>query len=213
MKIFLDTANINEIKEMSEFGLVDGITTNPTLLAKEGKDSIKVLKDIIKVVGGPVNVEPIGLEAKDILKEAEEYSSLGKNVVIKLAFTKEAIKAANVLIKKNIKVNFTLIFSVSQAIVAAKVKADYVTPFVGRLDDGGQYGTGMVSNIVKVYKNYNIKTQIIAASIRTTLHVVELALAGADIVTVPKNVLELMIKHPLTDLGIKKFIEDWKKKQ
>lgn len=212
MKIYLDSANISDIQEMNELNLIDGITTNPTLLAKEGKNFMKILRQIAKEVSGPIHVEPIGTSVNDILKEAEEFSKISENIVIKIPLIKEGIKAVNVLSKRGIKTNFTLIFSANQAILAAKVGVDYITPFVGRLDDGTQYGTNLIRDIVKIYKNYDFRTQVLAASVRTPLHVLEIALAGTDIVTVPKSVLELMIKHPLTDLGVKKFIEDWKKK-
>ncbi|MFH1824732.1 MAG: fructose-6-phosphate aldolase [Candidatus Firestonebacteria bacterium] len=212
MKIFLDSANISEIKEMNEFNLIDGVTTNPTLLAKEGKNFMKTLREISKIVNGPIHVEPIGTSINDMLKEAEVFSKISENIIIKIPFIKEGIKAVNVLSKRGIKTNFTLIFSANQAILAAKVGVDYITPFVGRLDDETQSGTNLIRDIVKIYKNYDFRTQVLAASVRTPLHVLEVALAGTNIVTVPKSVLELMIKHPLTDLGVKKFIEDWKKK-
>jgi transaldolase len=212
MKIFLDSANISEIKEMKELNLVDGITTNPTLLAKEGKDSIKIIREISKIIDGPIHVEPVSTSVNDIIKESEEFSKISKNIVIKIPFIKEGIKAVKILSERGIKTNFTLIFSANQAILSAKIGSNYVTPFVGRLDDGTQYGTNLIKEIVKIYKNYSFKTEVLAASIRTPLHVLEVALSGVDIVTVPKSVLELMIKHPLTDLGVKKFIDDWKKK-
>jgi transaldolase len=212
MEIYLDTANLKDIKEMNELGIVDGITTNPTILVKEGKDHIKLLKEIADTIKGPVNAEPISQDTAGIVKEAEEFCSLGKNIVAKIAFTKEGLKAVKILSKKGIKTNLTLVFSLGQAIIAAKLGADYVTPFVGRLDDGGARGTDLLEQIAQVYGNYGYKTKIIAASIRSIVHVNEAAISGVDIVTVPKSLLETMIKHPMTELGVKKFIEDWNKK-
>jgi len=213
MQIYLDTANVNEIKEYVELGLCDGVTTNPSILAKEGKNIVSAISAIAKVVSGPINVEPIATDFDGIIKEAEEYSKIGKNIVIKLPMIKEGLKAVGVLKKKKIMTSVTLIFSPSQALIAAKAGADYVIPFVGRVDDGGAYGTEMVAQIAQIFINYKIKTKILAASIRTPIHVVELALAGVDIVSVPKSVIEGMIKHPYTDAGIKKFLEDWNKKK
>jgi transaldolase len=213
MQIYLDTANVSEIKEYVELGLCDGVTTNPSILAKEGKDIITAISAIAKVVSGPINVEPIATDFGGIIKEAEEYSKIGKNIVIKLPMIKEGLKAVGVLKKKKIMTSITLVFSPSQALIAAKAGADFVIPFVGRVDDGGAYGTEMVAQIAQIYSNYAIKTKILAASIRVPMHVVELALAGVDIVSVPKSVLEVMIKHPYTDAGIKKFLEDWNKKK
>ena len=213
MKIYLDTANVNEIKEYVELGLCDGVTTNPSILAKEGKDITMAISAIAKIVSGPINVEPIATDFDGIIKEAEEYAKIGKNVVIKLPMIKEGLKAVGVLKKKKIMTSITLVFSPSQALIAAKAGADFVIPFVGRVDDGGAYGTEMVAQIAQIYSNYEIKTKILAASIRVPMHVIELALAGVDIVSVPKSVLETMIKHPYTDAGIKKFLEDWNKKK
>ncbi|MFH1075200.1 MAG: fructose-6-phosphate aldolase [Candidatus Firestonebacteria bacterium] len=213
MQIYLDTANVSEIKEYVDLGLCDGVTTNPSILAKEGKDITTVISAIAKIVSGPVNVEPIATDFDGIIKEAEEYAKIGKNIVIKLPMIKEGLKAAGVLKKKNILTSITLVFSPSQALIAAKAGADFVIPFVGRVDDGGACGTEMVAQIARIYSNYDIKTKILAASIRVPMHVVELALAGVDIVSVPKSVLEVMIKHPYTDAGIKRFLEDWNKKK
>ncbi len=211
MKLFVDSANVNEIKEIVDLGLCDGVTTNPTLVAKEGKDFMKTIEGVVKLVSGPVHVEPIAVDAPGIIREALEFGKLGKNVVAKLAMTKESIRASRTLKEKGMKVSFTLVFSANQAIVAAKAGADFVIPFVGRLDDGGQKGTEVVADIVKIYKNFGLKTEVLAASIRGAQHILECALAGAHSVTIPKSVIETMIKHPYTDLGVKKFIEDWKK--
>jgi len=211
MKLFVDSANANEIKEIVDLGLCDGVTTNPSLVSKEGKDFMKTIESIVKVCKGPIHVEPISLEAEGIVKEALEFGKLGKNVVAKLAICKESLKAAKTLKEKGMKVSFTLVFSANQAIIAAKAGADFVIPFVGRLDDGGQKGTDVIADIVKIYKNYDIKTEVLAASIRGTTHILECALAGAHSVTIPKSIIETMIKHPYTDIGIKKFLDDWKK--
>ncbi|OGF50084.1 MAG: fructose-6-phosphate aldolase [Candidatus Firestonebacteria bacterium GWA2_43_8] len=213
MQIYLDTANVSEIKEYVELGLCDGVTTNPSILAKEGKDIVTAISAIAKVVSGPINVEPIATDFDGIIKESEEYSKIGKNIVIKLPMIKEGLKAVGVLKKKKIMTSITLVFSPSQALIAAKAGADFVIPFVGRVDDGGAYGTEMVAQIAQIYSNYDIKTKILAASIRVPMHVIELALAGVDIVSVPKSVIETMIKHPYTDAGIKKFLDDWNKKK
>ncbi len=212
MQIYLDTANISEIKEYVDLGLCDGVTTNPSILAKEGKDIPSAISAIVKIVSGPVNVEPIATDLEGIIKEAGEYAKLGKNIVIKLPMIKAGLKAAGILKKKKIMTSITLVFSPSQALIAAKAGADFVIPFVGRVDDGGAYGTEMVGQIAEIYRNYAIATKILAASIRTPIHVVELALAGVDIVSVPKKVIDAMIQHPFTDAGIKKFLEDWNKK-
>ena len=213
MQIYLDTANISEIKEYVELGLCDGVTTNPSILAKEGKDIPTAISDIAKIVLGPINVEPIATDFDGIIKEAEEYSKIGKNIVIKLPMIKEGLRAVGVLKKKKIRTSLTLVFSPAQALIAAKAGADFVIPFVGRVDDGGVDGADMVGQIAQIYRNYEISTKILAASIRTPNHVIELALAGVDIVSVPKTVIDAMIKHPYTDAGIKKFLEDWNKKK
>ena len=213
MKFFIDTANIAEIKEAHDLGILDGVTTNPSILAKEGKDIVTAISAIAKVVSGPINVEPIATDFDGIIKESEEYSKIGKNIVIKLPMIKEGLKAVGVLKKKKIMTSITLVFSPSQALIAAKAGADFVIPFVGRVDDGGAYGTEMVAQIAQIYSNYDIKTKILAASIRVPMHVIELALAGVDIVSAPKSVIETMIKHPYTDAGIKKFLDDWNKKK
>jgi transaldolase len=213
MQIYLDTADINEIKEYVELGLCDGVTTNPSILAKGGADIRTAISAIAKVVNGPVNVEPIALDYDGIIKEAEEYSNIGKNIVIKLPMIKEGLKAVATLKKRKIMTSLTLVFSPAQALLAAKAGADFVIPFVGRVDDGGAYGTEMVAQIMQIFQIYQFKTKVLAASIRTPMHVIELASAGVDIVSVPKSVLETMLKHPYTDAGIKKFLEDWNKKK
>ncbi|MCX5776926.1 MAG: fructose-6-phosphate aldolase [Candidatus Firestonebacteria bacterium] len=213
MQIYLDTADVNEIKEYVELGLCDGVTTNPSILAKGGADIRTAISAIAKVVNGPVNVEPIALDYDGIIKEAEEYSNIGKNIVIKLPMIKEGLKAVATLKKRKIMTSLTLVFSPAQALLAAKAGADFVIPFVGRVDDGGAYGTEMVAQIMQIFQIYQFKAKVLAASIRTPMHVIELASAGVDIVSVPKSVLETMLKHPYTDAGIKKFLEDWNKKK
>ncbi len=209
MKFFLDTANLDKITYFTSLGLVDGVTTNPSLIAKEGKDFLPAIKEILKIVEGPVSVEVIGSSSVEMVKEAREFSRLAKNIVVKIPFTKEGVKATQILSKENIKVNMTLIFSASQALIAAKSGANYVSPFVGRLDDISHDGLEIVEQIKTIFENYNFKTEIIVASIRHPKHVVEAAMLGADIATIPPEVLELMFNHPLTDIGIKKFMKDW----
>ncbi|MFH1784201.1 MAG: fructose-6-phosphate aldolase [bacterium] len=211
MKIFLDSANVEEIKEAVSWGIIDGLTTNPTLLAKEGKDPRKLLKDICAIVPGPVNAEVISLDAKGIVAEADELVKIASNIVIKIPVNQEGLKAVSLLAKKKIKTTVTLIFSSTQALLAAKAGATYVCPFIGRLDDISQDGMSMVDEIKVMFDNYNISTQILVASVRHPIHVVQSALIGADAVTVPFKVIKQLLKHPLTDAGIEKFLDDWKK--
>lgn len=209
MKFFLDTANLDKITYFTSLGLVNGVTTNPSLVAKEGKEFLPTIKEILKIVDGPVSVEVIGSTSVEMIKEAREFSKLAKNVVVKIPFTKEGVKATQILSKENINVNMTLVFSASQALIAAKSGASYVSPFVGRLDDISHEGMELVEQIKTIFDNYNFKTEIIVASIRSPKQVVEAAIVGADISTIPPDVLELMFNHPLTDVGIKKFMKDW----
>lgn len=211
MKIFIDTANVKDIREANSWGIIDGVTTNPSLIAKEGKDFIETVKEITSIVDGPISAEVISLIANEMVKEAEGLSKIHKNIVIKIPFLKEGLKAVKILTEKGIKTNVTLIFSANQALLAAKAGATYVSPFVGRLDDASHYGMDLVRDIVTIYKNYGFKTQVIVASIRSPLHVIEASLAGAHVATIPMSVLETMLKHPLTDIGIKKFLQDWEK--
>ncbi|MGC8995067.1 MAG: fructose-6-phosphate aldolase [Thermoplasmata archaeon] len=213
MKIFLDTANIDEIKKAMEWGVLDGVTTNPTLVSKEanrGKFD-EIIDEIIKTVPGPVSVEVFSTDFKGMVEEAEKIAEKGSNVVIKIPMGFEGLKAVNYLSKKGIKTNMTLIFTSNQALLAAKVGATYVSPFVGRLDDIGEYGMSIVENIKTIYSNYGFKTEIIVASVRHPIHVMEASLIGADVVTMPFSVLEKMVNHPKTDEGIVKFLEDAKK--
>jgi transaldolase len=211
MKIFIDTANIKEIKEAIELGIIDGVTTNPTLIAKENRPAKDLLREICSLVSGPVSAEAISLNVKGMVGEAEELSKIAKNIVIKIPLVKEGLKAVKILSTKAIKTNVTLCFSPSQALLVAKAGADYISPFIGRLDDISQVGMDLIRDIKQIYANYNFKTQIIVASVRNPLHVVDAALVGADIATVPFAVIEQLIKHPLTDIGIQRFLDDWKK--
>jgi len=211
MKLFIDTANIDEIKKAKEIGALDGVTTNPTLVSRENRDFIDIIKDICKEVDGPISAEVISLDYEGILREARSLSKIHKNIVIKVPLTKDGLRAVNVLAGEGVKSNVTLCFSPLQALLAAKAKAAYISPFVGRLDDISENGMELVKKIKIIYENYNYKTEIIVASIRHPLHVLEAALAGADIATIPYKVIQQLIKHPLTDIGIERFLEDWKK--
>ncbi len=213
MKFFIDTANIDEIKEAAALGILDGVTTNPSLVAKEGKDFRKLLDEILAIVDGPVSAEVISTDYDGILKEARDYAKIHKNIVVKVPLIKEGLKAVRTLTSENIKTNVTLCFSPSQAVLAAKAGATYISPFVGRLDDISHDGMELISQIVQIYKNYNYKTQVLVASIRHPLHFVEAALMGADVCTMPFSVIERLFNHPLTDIGLNKFISDWKKSQ
>ena len=211
MKIFIDTANIDEIKKANEWGVIDGVTTNPTLVAREGKDFRTVIDEILGIVDGPISVEVISTDAEGMVREALETSQWSENVVVKVPMIPEGLKAIKILSDKGIKTNATLIFSANQALLAAKAGATYVSPFIGRLDDLGQDGMQMVRDLVEIYKLYDIKTEIIVASIRHPMHVVESAKAGAHVATIPFGVIEKMFKHPLTDSGLESFLSDWEK--
>lgn len=213
MKFFIDTANINEIKEAASLGILDGVTTNPSLVSKEGKDFRKLLDEILAIVDGPVSAEVISTDYNGIIKEAHELSKIHHNIVIKVPLIKEGLKAVRTLTSENIKTNVTLCFSPSQALLAAKAGATYISPFVGRLDDISHDGMELISQIVQIYKNYNYKTQVLVASIRHPLHLVEAALMGADVCTMPFSVIDRLFNHPLTDIGLEKFLSDWKKTQ
>ena len=211
MKFFIDTANINEIKEAAALGVLDGVTTNPSLVAKEGKDFRKLLDEILEIVDGPISAEVVATDYKGILNEARELASIHKNIVVKIPLIKEGLKAVKTLTSEGIKVNVTLCFSPTQAILAAKAGATYVSPFVGRLDDISTSGMDLISQIVQIYRNYDFETEVLVASIRHPLHVVEAALIGADVCTIPFEVIKKMFNHPLTDIGLEKFLSDWKK--
>ena len=211
MKIFIETANVAEIKEAVTLGLIDGVTTNPTLMANEGRNPQQVLKEICNLIAGPVSAEVISFESKGMLDEARQLVKIAKNIVVKIPLTKEGLKAVIILSSEGIKTNVTLCFSAAQALLVAKAGATYVSPFIGRLDDIAQEGINLISDIKKIYSNYDFKTEIIVASVRNPMHVVNAALLGADIATIPFSVLEQLIKHPLTDIGINRFLEDSKK--
>ncbi|MDN5325123.1 MAG: transaldolase [Thermosipho sp. (in: thermotogales)] len=211
MKIFLDTANIEQIKKGVEWGIVDGVTTNPTLISKEGKPFEETIKEICQIVQGPVSAEVISLDWQGMVKEARELSKIDQHVVVKIPMTPDGIKAVKILSSEGIKTNVTLVFSANQALLAAKAGATYVSPFVGRLDDIANDGINLLEEIITIYANYGFETEIIAASIRHPMHVLQAAMIGVDIATVPFNVLEKMFNHSLTDVGIKKFLEDWEK--
>ena len=211
MKFFIDTANIDEIKEAAALGVLDGVTTNPSLVSKEGKDFRKLLDEILKIVDGPVSAEVISTDYQGILKEGRDLASIHKNIVVKVPLIREGLKAVKILTDEGIKVNVTLCFSPTQAILAAKAGATYVSPFVGRLDDISTSGMDLISQIVQIYRNYDFKTEVLVASVRHPLHVVEAALIGADVCTIPFDVIKKMFNHPLTDIGLEKFLNDWKK--
>ncbi len=212
MKIFLDTANIDEIKEGASWGIVDGVTTNPSLIAREGRDFKEVVKEICEIVDGPISAEVISEDSEGMIAEAKELVKIHKNIVIKIPMTVEGLKAVSVLSKENIKTNVTLIFSANQALLAAKAGASYVSPFLGRVDDIGSEGMELVRSIVEIFDIYGFDTQVIAASVRHPLHVTDAALAGSHIATIPMKVLQQMVKHPLTDKGIESFMKDWNNK-
>lgn len=209
MKFFLDTGNIEEIKRIAKLGLVDGVTTNPTLIAKEGRPFKDIIKEICDVVDGPVSAEVIGLTVEEMVKEAEELASWAPNVVIKLPMTEAGLEATNALYKRGIKTNVTLIFSAAQGLMAAKAGATYISPFVGRLDDIGTEGMALIRDLKAILTNYGLESEIIAASIRNIDHVEKAAIAGSHIATIPGSLLPKLWKHPLTDKGIEQFLADW----
>lgn len=211
MKIFLDTANLDQIRKASSWGILDGVTTNPTLMSRENLKFEDLVKEICKIVSGPVSVECVSTQAKDIVEEARMHAKLAENVAVKIPICVEGLKATKVLSQEGIQVNTTLIFSPNQAFLAAKAGARYVSPFVGRLDDISHDGMDLVDQILAIFDNYGFETEVIVASIRHPLHVVEAALMGADIATIPFPVLEKMVKHPLTDAGMERFLKDWGK--
>ncbi len=213
MKIFIDTANIREIKEANDLGIIDGVTTNPTLVAREGKDFSSLIKEICSIVDGPISAEVIGLKHDEMIKEARSLSKMHKNIVVKIPLIQEGLKATRLLSKEGIKTNVTLCFSATQALLAAKAGATYVSPFIGRFDDISHEGMDIIRDIKTIYSNYNFPTKIIVASIRHPLHVLEAAKIGADIATVPYDTLMKLVRHPLTDIGIDRFLSDWKKLQ
>ena len=210
MKLFIDTANIDQIREANDLGVICGVTTNPSLIAKEGRDFIQVVKEISEIINGPISAEVISLEHEKMIEEARNLAKINKNIVIKIPMTLEGLKAVKILSRENIKTNVTLIFSATQGLLAARAGASYISPFLGRLDDISCDGLNLISDLVNIFDVHDdIKTKIIAASIRNPIHVIEAAKLGADIATVPYNIILQMIKHPLTDAGIEKFLKDW----
>ena len=211
MKFFLDTANIDEIRNAAEYGLIDGVTTNPSLVSKEGRDFKEILLEITKILDGPISAEVVSTDASGILREAYELAKIHKNIVVKVPMIKEGMKALKQLSKDGIKTNITLVFSANQALVAAKLGATYVSPFVGRFDDISEVGMDLIGDLAQIFANYQFPTQILVASIRNPLHVREAALLGAHVATMPFKVLEQLLKHPLTDIGLERFLKDWEK--
>ena len=211
MKIFLDSANVASIKTFADMGILDGVTTNPTLIAKESQGFLELVGEILRIVTGPVNLEVVSQNTEGMLHEAHDLAALAPNVVVKIPMTSEGLVAVRKLHKEGIKTNVTLVFSPNQALLAAKAGAGYVSPFIGRLDDVGHVGMSVVEEILQIYRNYDIETQVLVASIRHPIHVVEAAKLGAHVATMPSDVLEKMVKHPLTDIGLKRFLDDWSK--
>ena len=213
MKFFIDTANVDEIREAASLGILDGVTTNPSLIAKEGRDFYAVLREIVSIVNGPISAEVTATECDAMVDEGKELAAIHPNIVVKLPLIREGIKACKTLSEQQIKTNVTLCFSPTQALIAAKAGATYISPFVGRLDDISHDGMELIRQIRAIYDNYGFDTEILAASIRHPLHVVDAALAGADVATIPFKVVNQLLKHPLTDLGQERFMADWKKSQ
>jgi transaldolase len=211
MKFFLDTANIDEIRNAAEYGLIDGVTTNPSLISKEGRDFKEVIMEITKIVDGPISAEVVSTDAAGILREARDLAKLHKNIVVKIPMIKEGMKALKQLSKDGIKTNVTLVFSPMQALIAAKLGATYVSPFVGRLDDISAVGMDLIHDLVQIFENYQFDTQVLVASCRHPLHVRDAALLGAHVATIPYKVLEQLLLHPLTDIGLERFLKDWEK--
>ena len=212
MKFFIDTANVEEIKQGLEMGMVDGVTTNPSLVAKESKPFSEILKEICELVDGPVSAEVVSLEAEGMVKEARELAAMSDNIVVKVPMIIEGIKAVKQLTSEGIKTNVTLVFSTAQALLAAKAGATFVSPFVGRLDDISLQGMDLISDIMTIYRNYGYQSEVIVASVRSPMHVTDAALVGADIATIPLKVINQLAKHPLTDNGVKQFLADWEKR-
>jgi transaldolase len=211
MKIFLDTANVKEIREAASWGILNGVTTNPSLIAKEGRKFIDVVKEIATIVDGPISAEVVSMKAEAMVQEALPLAGIHPNITIKVPMCPEGLKAVKVLAGKKIKTNMTLVFSANQALLGAKAGATFVSPFVGRLDDASHVGMDLIREIIPIYQNYDFDTEVIVASVRNPLHVLEAAKAGAHVATVPFGVLKQMVAHPLTDVGIKKFLADWEK--
>jgi transaldolase len=213
MKLFIDSGNLKEIEALVPLGIIDGITTNPSLLAKEGGDYKAILKKICQIVKGPTSAEVVATDADGMIREGRELAAIDEHIIVKVPFTKEGVKACKTLSSEGKKVNVTLVFSPTQALIAAKVGAYFVSPFVGRLDDIATSGMGLIREIVDIYENYQFKTEILVASVRHNIHIVEAARMGADICTCPAAVIDGMFRHPLTDIGLERFLKDWEKAQ
>ena len=211
MKFFIDTANIEEIQQASAWGMVDGVTTNPSLVAKEGREFKGLIKEICELVDGPVSAEVVSLDAEGMVKEAQDLARIAENIVVKIPLIEEGLKAVRILAQEGIRTNVTLCFSPIQALMAAKAGAAYISPFVGRLDDINHVGMDLVEQILTIYENYAFETEVIVASIRNPIHVRDAALMGADIATIPFKVIRQLIRHPLTDIGLENFLADWKR--
>jgi len=211
MKFFIDTANIEEIRQASALGMVDGVTTNPSLVAKEGREFKGLIKEICDIVDGPVSAEAVSLDAEGMVREARDLARIARNIVVKIPLIEEGLKAVAILAREGIKTNVTLCFSPIQALMAAKAGAAYISPFVGRLDDISHVGMDLVEQILTIYANYGFDTEVIVASIRNPIHVLDAALMGADIATIPFKVIQQLIRHPLTEIGLEKFLADWKR--
>jgi transaldolase len=210
LKLFIDTANVDEIRKAHEMGVIAGVTTNPSLIAKEGRDFFQTVKEIVSIVGNlPISAEVVSLEAKEMVEQGKKLAALGEGIVVKVPMTEDGLKATKIFTEQGIKTNVTLIFSSPQALLAARAGATYVSPFVGRLDDINQVGINLIKEISEIFEIHNISSEIIAASVRHSAHVIEAALMGADISTVPYKVIQGMVKHPLTDVGIERFLADW----
>ena len=213
MKFFIDSGNIKEIESLVPLGIIDGVTTNPSLMAKEGGDPRQIVKQICQLVKGPVSAEVVSTEASAMIAEGRDLATIDEHVVVKIPFTREGVKAVKTLASEGIRINVTLIFSAVQALIAAKVGASYVSPFVGRLDDIASDGMGLIEQIVEIFDSYPYKTEVLVASVRSPMHILEAARMGAHVCTAPASVYEASLKHPLTDIGLKKFLEDWEKSQ
>ena len=213
MKLFVDTSSVKDIKALAELGIIDGVTTNPSLMAKEGGDPRQILKEICRIVQGPVSGEVVATDAEGMVREGRELAALDEHVVVKVPFTREGVKACKTLSSEGTPVNVTLIFSATQAWLAAKAGATYVSPFVGRLDDVGTTGMNLIREIVDIFDNYEFPTEVLVASVRHPIHIIEAARMGADVATCPPAVIEQCFKHPLTDIGLERFLKDWEKAQ
>jgi len=213
MKFFIDSANIDEIREAANLGILDGVTTNPSLVAKEGRNFRQLLGEILDIVDGPISAEVVAVEAEGILREARELAGIHENIVVKVPLIKEGLKAVRILDQEGIRTNVTLCFSPTQALLAAKAGATYVSPFIGRIDDVSTDGMDLIQQIVTIYQNYDYPTKVLAASIRHPLHVLQAALIGADVATIPFKIIDQMFSHPLTDIGLQRFLDDWKQRE